>query len=120
VLFDFSLARAPVEHLRVGTPPYLDPFLPLRKLPRWDAAVERYAVVVTLYEMAAGWQVYPRWGDGQSDPALTEGELTIEADRFDPAPVSPIMAVRSYDRRRDVIGLGPHAGSVTHHGRAKL
>jgi serine/threonine protein kinase len=85
VLFDFSLARAPVESLQVGTRPYLDPFLPLRKPPRWDAAAERYAAAVTLYEMAAGWQVYPKWGDGQSDPALTDGELTIEADRFDPA-----------------------------------
>ena len=85
VLFDFSLSRAPVEHLRVGTPPYLDPFLSLRTPPRWDPAAERYAVTVTLYEMAAGWQVYPRWGDGQSDPALTDDELVIEADRFDPA-----------------------------------
>jgi serine/threonine protein kinase len=34
VLFDFSLARAPVEQLRVETAPYLDPFLPLRRPPR--------------------------------------------------------------------------------------
>ena len=38
---------------------------------------------MTLYEMAAG--VLPRWGDGRSDPALTEAELTVEAERFDPA-----------------------------------
>jgi serine/threonine protein kinase len=84
VLFDFSLARAPVESLQVGTRPYLDPFLSLRKPPRWDPAAECYAAAVTLYEMAAGWQVYPKWGDGQSDPALTDDELTIEADLFDP------------------------------------
>ena len=27
----------------------------------------------------------PRWGDGKSDPALTDAELAIEAERFDPA-----------------------------------
>jgi serine/threonine protein kinase len=84
VLFDFSLARAPLEQLHVGTAPYLDPFLPLRKPPRWDPAAERSAAV-TLYEMAAGHQIYPHWGDGQSDPALLPApELHLEADSFDP------------------------------------
>ena len=31
VLFDFSLARAPLENIRVGTPGYTDPFLIHRK-----------------------------------------------------------------------------------------
>ena len=66
VLFDFSLSRAPPEHIQVGTHPYLDPFLAQRRPPRWDLAAERYAAGVTLYEMAAG--VLPRWGDGQVGP----------------------------------------------------
>ena len=84
VLFDFSLARVPPEEIKVGTHPYLDPFLSKRKpRPRWDPSAERYAAGVTLYEMTAG--VPPRWGDGRSDPALTDSELSVEAERFDPA-----------------------------------
>jgi serine/threonine protein kinase len=83
VLFDFSLARVPPEQIQVGTHPYLDPFLSARRPPRWDPAAERYAAGVTLYEMATG--VLPRWGDGRSDPALTDDTLTIEAERLDPA-----------------------------------
>jgi serine/threonine protein kinase len=83
VLFDFSLSRVPAEQIQVGTHPYLDPFLSRRRPPRWDLAAERYAAGATLYEMATG--VLPRWGDGRSDPALTNAELAIEAERFDPA-----------------------------------
>src|SRR5205807_4516169 len=83
VLFDFSLSRAPLENLRVGIAPYLDPFLPLRKPSRWDPAAERYAAAVTLYEMATGG--LPRYGDGRSDPALTADPLVVDADRLDPA-----------------------------------
>ena len=81
VLFDFSLSRVPADQVQVGTHPYLDPFLSRRRPPRWDTSAERYSAAVTLYEMAAG--VLPRWGDGRSDPALTEAELSIEAERFD-------------------------------------
>ena len=38
-IFDFSLSNAPLENIRVGTPPYLEPFLQLRN--RWDTAAER-------------------------------------------------------------------------------
>ncbi|MFO0851831.1 MAG: DNA-directed RNA polymerase subunit alpha C-terminal domain-containing protein [Gemmataceae bacterium] len=82
VLFDFSLARAPLDNLRVGTPPYLDPFLPLRTPPRWDPAAERYAAAVTLYEMATGG--LPRYGDGRSDPALTADEFSPDLAAMDP------------------------------------
>ena len=54
VLFDFSLAHTPVDNIRAGTPPYLDPFLRRRKPPRWDLYAERFAIAMTLYEMATG------------------------------------------------------------------
>jgi len=82
VLFDFSLCHTPVDNIRAGTAPYLEPFLALRKPPRWDVYAERYALSVTLYEMATG--KLPRWGDGQSDPALLNEEVTLETEYFDP------------------------------------
>src|SRR5262249_10547499 len=82
VLFDFSLSRTPVDNIRAGTPRYLDPLLPLRRPPRWDLAAERYAAAVTLYEMLTG--KVPLWGDGRSDPALLDCEVTIEPELFDP------------------------------------
>lgn len=83
VLFDFSLSGTPSENVRAGTPPYLDPFLSLRKPPRWDPYAERFAAAMTLYEMVTG--RLPVWGDGQSNPALVEDEATLEVDLFDPA-----------------------------------
>jgi serine/threonine protein kinase len=83
VLFDFSLANTPVENIRAGTPPYLDPFLRRRKPPRWDLYAERFAVAMTLYEMATG--VLPQWGDGKSDPATLDCEVTLDSALFDPA-----------------------------------
>jgi serine/threonine protein kinase len=81
-IFDFSLSSAPLDNVRVGTPPYLEPFLQLRN--RWDTASERYSAAIILYEMATG--TTPRWGDGQSAPHLIDAEATIDADLFD-APV---------------------------------
>jgi len=83
VLFDFSLSRAPLENLRAGTKDYLDPFLPLRKHKRWDLHAERYAAAVTLYELAAGPNSFPKWGDGTSDPSHLDCEVTIDGDLFD-------------------------------------
>jgi serine/threonine protein kinase len=82
VLFDFSLCRTPADNISAGTHPYLDPFLSLRRPPRWDLYAERFAVAVTLYEMAVGQP--PVWGDGQTSPAMLETEATIESDVFDP------------------------------------
>lgn len=81
-VFDFSLSSAPLDNVRVGTPPYLEPFLQLRN--RWDTAAERYSAGVILYEMATG--TTPRWGDGQSAPHLIDADVTIDADLLD-APV---------------------------------
>lgn len=84
LLFDFSLAAAPVESIGAGTPDYIDPFLKTLKPPRWDQSAERYAAALTLYEMATG--TLPRWGDGKSDPGLDpEVKLELEPERFDPA-----------------------------------
>ncbi len=82
VLFDFSLARTPLDAIRAGTAPYLDPFLSLRKPRRWDVAAERFAAAVTLYEMATG--TLPKWGDGRSDPAVIADEVTLDTGHFDP------------------------------------
>ncbi|MDH3599660.1 MAG: BREX system serine/threonine kinase PglW, partial [Candidatus Tectomicrobia bacterium] len=81
VLFDFSLSRTPVDNIRAGTTGYLDPMLPLRR--RWDLHAERYAAAVTLYELAAGPNTLPKWGDGVSDPSHLDCEVTIEADLFE-------------------------------------
>ena len=84
VVFDFSLSRTPVENVTAGTQHYLDPFLTTQKPPRWGFHAERYAAAVTLYEMATG--TLPRWGDGQSNPAALDREVTVDSDLFE-APV---------------------------------
>ena len=83
VVFDFSLANTPADDIRAGTPQYRDPFLSLRKSPRWDAYAERFAAAMTLHEMATG--QLPTWGDGQSDPALIDDEVSVDAELYDPA-----------------------------------
>ena len=83
VLFDFSLARTPVNQIRAGTPGYLDPTLTDRKPPRWDLHAERYAAAVTLYELATG--SLPKWGDGLSAPEVLDCEITLETDQFEPS-----------------------------------
>jgi serine/threonine protein kinase len=90
-IFDFSLAAAPADQLKAGTPPYLDPFLGNRfGRPRYDLAAERFAAAVTLYEMATG--TLPKWGDGISDPAMTSDEATIAPELFDPAVADRLTA----------------------------
>jgi serine/threonine protein kinase len=82
VVFDFSLCRTPADNITAGTPPYLDPFLSQRKRQQWDLYAERYAVAVTLYEMAIGKP--PVWGDGHTAPAMLDVEATIASDVFNP------------------------------------
>lgn len=83
-VFDFSLSNAPLDQVRAGTPPYLEPFLQLPSRGRWDTAAERYSVAVILYEMSTG--TTPRWGDGHSAPHLIDAGVTIDSDLID-APV---------------------------------
>lgn len=80
-LFDFSLARAPAENIRAGTPPYLDPFLSLRQPPRWDLHAERFAAAMTLHEMATG--TLPTWGDAGQDPASSDEDARLDVEKFD-------------------------------------
>ena len=99
VLFDFSLCRTPAENITAGTHPYLDPFLSLRKPPRWDLYAERFAAAVTLYEMAVGQP--PVWGDGQTSPAMLDVEATIESDVFDPVTREGFTAFFAKALKRD-------------------
>lgn len=100
ILFDFSLSRTPAESIRAGTRPYLDPFLSLRKPPRWDLHAERFAVAMTLYEMATG--SLPRWGDGQSDPAMLNDEVTLDQDLFEADLRQPMTEFFQKALKRDV------------------
>ena len=99
VLFDFSLCRTSADNITAGTHPYLDPFLSLRKPPRWDLYAERFALAVTLYEMAVGKS--PVWGDGQTAPAMLDVEATIASDVFDPVTREGFTAFFSKALRRD-------------------
>lgn len=81
-LFDFSLAKASPEDIKVGTPAYLDPFIAERKVKRWDISSECFSAALTLHEMSTG--SLPTWGDGKSDPASVKGEVNIQPERFDP------------------------------------
>ncbi|MBC7619998.1 MAG: BREX system serine/threonine kinase PglW, partial [Candidatus Saccharibacteria bacterium] len=99
VLFDFSLCRTSADNITAGTHPYLDPFLSLRKPPRWDLYAERFALAVTLYEMAIGKS--PVWGDGQTSPAMLDAEATIASDVFDPVTREGFTAFFSKGLRRD-------------------
>jgi serine/threonine protein kinase len=100
VLFDFSLSRTPPENIEAGTRPYLDPFLADRGPPaRWDLYAERYAAAVTLHEMTAG--APPVFGDGITDPLVTDDEATIASERFDPALRDGLTAFFDRALRRD-------------------
>lgn len=81
VVFDFSLSRTSPDNVSAGTHPYLDPFLSLRRPPRWDLYAERFALAVTLYEMVTG--DLPKWGDGKTAPAMLDCEVTLDSERFD-------------------------------------
>lgn len=99
VLYDFSLCRTPAENITAGTHPYLDPFLSLRSPPRWDLYAERFALAMTLYEMAIGKP--PEWGDGHTSPPMLDVEVTIASDVFDPATREGFTAFFAKALQRD-------------------
>ncbi|WP_322753657.1 BREX system serine/threonine kinase PglW [Frankia sp. Cas3] len=81
VLFDFSLAKEPLDSINAGTQPYLDPFLGHGERRLWDLAAERYAAAVTLYEMATARR--PAYGAGGAHPGFTDADVTIDPELFD-------------------------------------
>ncbi|WP_250287097.1 BREX system serine/threonine kinase PglW, partial [Frankia sp. CiP1_Cm_nod2] len=83
VLIDFSLASISVRDTTAGTPRYLDPFLGAGTRTTYDDHAERYALAVTLHEMASG--ELPLWGDGSAEARFTTGPPTVATEAFDPA-----------------------------------
>lgn len=98
VLFDFSLASAPIDRLDAGTPGYIDPFLAERK--RWDPAADRYSAAVVLYELCTGTK--PVYGDGRADPALVDAPLRLDRTLFDESVADGLMAFFERALARDV------------------
>lgn len=77
VLFDFSLSSIDASQVTAGTAGYRDPGLRLRG--RWDAAADRYAAAVTLYEILVGLRLDP------APLGSTDENPFIRAERFDAA-----------------------------------
>ncbi|MEU5828656.1 BREX system serine/threonine kinase PglW [Micromonospora tulbaghiae] len=99
VLFDFSLAGVSVKELSAGTPRYLDPFLGAANRQVYDKHAEWYALAVTLHEMASG--ELPVWGDGGTEPQLTEGPPVLAVEAFDPAVRDGLMEFFQQALHRD-------------------
>jgi serine/threonine protein kinase len=99
VLLDFSLARAPVDQLEVGTRPYLDPFLGTGARRRWDLAADRFSAAVVLHEMATG--TLPFWRSPKTDPRMVEDEATIESDVLPREVAGPLADFLARALRRD-------------------
>ncbi|MDQ0924560.1 serine/threonine protein kinase [Pseudarthrobacter sp. W1I19] len=87
-LFDFSLAREPLDNITSGTPGYLDPYLGKGRRTRYDRAAELWAVSATLFEMATG--VLPWWTNGANTPASPTDSPVVEPTSFDPAVGGPL------------------------------
>ena len=102
LLFDFSLSHSSPENLHVGTRDYLDPFLKQRPAKRWDIHAERYAAAMTLHEMATS--LLPKWGDGQTAPEFTKGEIGLAPERFDPSLREGMVAFFKKALARDFRG----------------
>lgn len=90
VLYDFSLAGAPIDRLDAGTPGYLDPFLRRPGRGRWDPAAERYAAAVVLHELCTG--AKPVYGDGRADPGLVDAPLRLDPALFDASVADGLVA----------------------------
>ncbi|MDW5323931.1 protein kinase domain-containing protein [Plantactinospora sp. KLBMP9567] len=114
-VFDFSLSATPADQLSAGTVTYLDPFLgPPRRL-RYDAAAERFAAAVTLYEMATG--TLPRWGDN-ANPAVISEEVSLDPTSFDPAVADRMVGFFARALARDDAGRFDTVDEMTDAWRA--
>ncbi|WP_439812926.1 BREX system serine/threonine kinase PglW [Streptomyces sp. P9-2] len=103
VLIDFSLAGYPAKNTDAGTDGYLDPFVDVITRGSYDSHAERYAVAVTLHQMASG--ELPKWGDGSVLPRMTDPKEwpypTIAAEAFDPAVRDGLVAFFQKALHRD-------------------
>lgn len=90
ILFDFSLAREPLDRTSSGTQGYLDPYLGVGRRIGYDRAAELWAIAVTLFEMATG--VLPWWSNGASIPASPTDRPVVEPTSFDPAAAESLVA----------------------------
>ncbi|MFJ9746193.1 BREX system serine/threonine kinase PglW [Streptomyces chartreusis] len=103
VLIDFSLAGYPAKNTDAGTDGYLDPFVDVITRGSYDSHAERYAVAVTLHQMASG--ELPKWGDGSLPPRMTDAKEwpypTIAAEAFDPAVRDGLVAFFQKALHRD-------------------
>ncbi|MGW2641562.1 BREX system serine/threonine kinase PglW [Streptomyces sp. NPDC001348] len=103
VLIDFSLAGYPAKNTDAGTDGYLDPFVDVITRGSYDSHAERYAVAVTLHQMASG--ELPKWGDGSLLPRMTDAKEwpypTIAAEAFDPAVRDGLVAFFQKALHRD-------------------
>lgn len=103
VLIDFSLAGYPAKEVEAGTEGYLDPFAGILTRGSYDSHAERYAVAVTLHQMASG--ELPKWGDGSVLPRMTDQKEwpypTIAAEAFDPAVRDGLVAFFQKALHRD-------------------
>ncbi|MGW0288905.1 BREX system serine/threonine kinase PglW [Streptomyces tuirus] len=103
VLIDFSLAGYPAKSTDAGTEGYLDPFVDVITRGSYDSHAERYAVAVTLHQMAS--RELPKWGDGSVLPRMTDAKEwpypTIAAEAFDPAVRDGLVAFFQKALHRD-------------------
>jgi serine/threonine protein kinase len=88
VLFDFSLAGAPLNDVNAGTRGYVDPFLGTDRRPAYDLDAERYAAAVTLHEMAS--LELPSWGEDSTNPRFHSEPATLAAELFEAGLREPL------------------------------
>ncbi|MFJ7342450.1 BREX system serine/threonine kinase PglW [Streptomyces sp. NPDC101110] len=104
VLIDFSLAGYPAKEIEAGTEGYLDPFVGIVTRGSYDGHAERYALAVTLHEMASN--ELPRWGDGSVTARQTDPEKwpypQLAVDAFEPAVRDGLVAFFRKALARDV------------------
>ncbi|MGW8973938.1 BREX system serine/threonine kinase PglW [Streptomyces platensis] len=104
VLIDFSLAGYPAKEVEAGTEGYLDPFVGIITRGSYDGHAERYALAVTLHEMASN--ELPRWGDGSVTARQTDAKdwphPQLAADAFEPAVHDGLVAFFRKALARDV------------------
>lgn len=104
VLIDFSLAGYPAKEIEAGTEGYLDPFVGIITRGSYDGHAERYALAVTLHEMASN--ELPRWGDGSVTARQTKAKEwpypQLAADAFEPAVHDGLVAFFRKALARDV------------------